>query len=157
MDPDGASFNYAVPSRGARDLSSPFPGAPGGPPPPPTIWPGKCVSCVARCSFADGTIYSRGIVVFKYLLVPRERDPASCLRPFVLFDRLFSFLPRSLSSCSLSLPFTDFFILRSACCTRLIHLLGPRHSILILCIRDLIEELLIAGERTREREREFRV
>lgn len=53
---------------------------------------GKCVSCVARCSFADGTIYSRysRTAVFKYLLAgANEISRASsstaadffCLRP----------------------------------------------------------------------------
>lgn len=87
---------------------------------------GKCVSCVARCSFADGTIYSRGIVVFKYPLLPRERTLTEFLPPLIFsplspfsLSRVSpsSFLPRRASP--LFLP--DFFI-PPFCRTRLIHL-----------------------------------
>lgn len=60
--------------------------------PPPTS--GKCISCVARCSFADDTIYSRYIVVFKYLLTARWTSFTSLFLPP-------SFLPSLLSSVAL--------------------------------------------------------
>lgn len=54
---------------------------------------GKCISCVARCSFADDTIYSRYIVVFKYLLA----GSPGLFHPFLFLP------PRFLSSLSPSL------------------------------------------------------
>lgn len=74
---------------------------------------GKCVSCVARCSFADGTIYSRGIVVFKYLLLAaraNSRELLPSLRQF-FFPPLSPFRParESLSPVSLSLSRLLFY------------------------------------------------
>lgn len=106
--PMGASSNRTVPSRAGSSLL--YPGAPEASY-RPTIWPGKCVSCVARCSFADGTIYSRGYSRIQ-ISSCAGRDPASCLVALVLPP----FLIASSRSPSFSplLPFADFFILRSS-------------------------------------------
>lgn len=44
-----------------------------GPPTTPHHLTGKCVSCVARCSFADGTIYSR-YSPYSNIFLPRASE-----------------------------------------------------------------------------------
>jgi len=109
----GGPVGYLYPQRSflAAEISLPRVMPYHGPSILPPSGTGKCVSCVARCSFADETIYSRGIVVFKYPLLPRERTFASSFLRSANFFPTFALPSFSLPHVSLSPPpLTSFFL-----------------------------------------------
>lgn len=104
----------------------------------PTTFVSKCVSCVARCSFADGTIYSWYSRIqisscARSLASSFPRRHRDSFSPFVFLSSLSLFLLSLLVWCHLSPSFLSFFLIviffifRHCRCRRIIHLQSVCH------------------------------